>query len=71
MRLEASERWLSVDEIAQHLGVSKESIYRWAETGKIPASKVGRQWRFKVSDVDNWVRAGQADEQNLAKDREI
>ncbi len=69
--MEASERWLSVDEISAYLGVSKESIYRWVETGKMPASKVGRQWRFKASDVDKWVRDGQADEQNLAKDREL
>ncbi len=59
-----SERWLSVEEIAVHLGVSKESIYRWADVGKLPANKVGRQWRFKVSEVDAWVKAGQALEQN-------
>ncbi len=35
------ERWLSVEEIAFHLGVSKESIYRWAENGKMPAHKLG------------------------------
>ncbi|MBK8202616.1 MAG: helix-turn-helix domain-containing protein [Bdellovibrionales bacterium] len=69
--MEASERWLSVDEIAHHLGVSKESIYRWAEAGKIPANKVGRQWRFKVSEVDAWVKAGQAIEQNLTIDKEL
>lgn len=49
------ERWLSVDEIAFHLGVSKESIYRWAERGKMPAHKLGRQWKFKASEVDSWV----------------
>ena len=32
------------EEIAKHLGVSKETIYRWAEKSKIPAHKVGRQW---------------------------
>ncbi len=69
--MEASERWLSVDEISAYLGVSKESIYRWAESGKMPASKVGRQWRFKVSDVDKWVRDGHADEQNLTNGRDL
>lgn len=37
------ERWLSVEEISIHLGVSRETIYRWAEKRKIPAHKVGRQ----------------------------
>jgi excisionase family DNA binding protein len=54
------ERWYSVEEIAEHLGVSKETIYRWVEKGKIPASKVGRQWKFKVSEVDEWVKNGGA-----------
>ena len=55
-----AERWLSVEEIAKHLGVSKETIYRWVEKEKIPASKVGRQWKFKVSEVDEWVKNGGA-----------
>ena len=50
------ERWCSVDEIAKHLGVSKETIYRWLEKSKIPASKVGKLWKFKVTEIDNWVR---------------
>ena len=57
-----SERWLSVEEIAKHLGVSKETIYRWVEKGKIPSHKVGRQWKFKVSEVDEWVVSGGAKE---------
>lgn len=54
------ERWLSVEEIAKHLGVSKETIYRWVEKEKIPSHKVGRQWKFKVSEVDEWVKRGEA-----------
>ncbi len=56
------ERWLSVEEIAKHLGVSKETIYRWIEKKKIPAHKLGRQWKFKVSEVDKWVTSGGAEE---------
>lgn len=56
------ERWLSVEEIAKHLGVSKETIYRWVEKDKIPAHKVGRQWKFKISEVDSWVTSGGAKE---------
>jgi len=52
------ERWLSVEEIAAHLGVSKESIYRWTDKQKMPAHKVGRQWKFKISEVDSWIRSG-------------
>jgi excisionase family DNA binding protein len=56
------ERWLSVDEIANHLGVSKETVYRWLEKKEqdrgIPSHKIGRLWKFKASEVDQWVRDG-------------
>ena len=57
-----SERWLSVIEIAEHLGVSKETIYRWLEKGKIPSSRVGKLWKFKIAEVDKWVESGHAEE---------
>lgn len=53
-----TERWLSVDEIALHLGVSKETVYRWVEKQKIPAHKLGKLWKFQASEVDQWVRDG-------------
>lgn len=58
----AMDRWLSVEEIATHLGVSKESIYRWVEKGSIPAHRVGKLWKFSSSEVDNWVMSGGASE---------
>ncbi len=56
------ERWLSVDEIAAHLGVNPDTIYKWIERRKLPAHKVGRLWKFKASEVDEWVRLGKAAE---------
>jgi len=44
--------------VAAHLGVGKDSIYRWVEKRGLPARKVGRLLRFKLSEVDAWVRAG-------------
>jgi len=55
------ESWVSLDEIASHLGVSRDTIYRWIEHRDMPAHKVGRLWKFKKSQVDSWVEAGQAD----------
>lgn len=54
------EPWYSVEKIASHLGVSKETIYRWLEREKIPAHRVGKLWKFKPSEVDDWVRGGEA-----------
>ena len=57
-----SEAWVSIDAIAQHLDVSKDTVYRWIDQRNMPAHKVGRQWKFKISEVDQWVRAGNAGE---------
>ena len=54
------ERWLSVDEIAEHLGVNPDTVYKWIERKKLPAHKVGRLWKFQVSEVNEWVRVGKA-----------
>lgn len=58
-----NEPWISLDEISAHLGVSKDTIYRWIDRREMPAHKVGRLWKFKVSQVDTWVQAGNAGEQ--------
>ncbi len=58
----ANERWVGVEDVATHLGVAKDSIYRWIEERGLPAHRVGRLFRFKLSEVDNWVRAGSSGE---------
>jgi excisionase family DNA binding protein len=52
------DRWLSVDDIAAYLGVSKDTVYTWLTTKRMPGHKVGRFWKFKRDEVDEWVRAG-------------
>lgn len=57
-----TEKWMSVNEIAEHLGVAAITIYRWLEKRQIPAHRVGKQWRFNQSEVDAWVKSGDASE---------
>jgi len=52
--------WLSVEGIAEYLGVSKETIYRSIDRKKIPAHRIGKLWKFKPSEVDQWVISGGA-----------
>jgi len=42
------------------MGVSRDSVYRAIDNRGLPAHKIGRLWKFKVSEVDAWVRAGNA-----------
>lgn len=55
------ERWASVDEVAEHLNVKPDTVRTWAKTGYIPAKKIGKTWRFKLSEVDEWIATGQCD----------
>ena len=48
--------WLSADDIAVHLGVTKDTVYAWIAEKGMPAHRVGRLWRFQASEVDEWVR---------------
>ena len=59
------ERWLSVQEVAAHLGVSRETIYTWIKAKEMPAHRVGRHWKFKRTEVDDWVRRNGAADNEL------
>ena len=52
------EAWVDAEQVAAHLGVQKHSIYRWIDEKGFPANRVGRLLRFKLSEVDEWVRQG-------------
>lgn len=54
------ERWYSLEEIAEHIGVSQDTIHRWIRTKQMPAHKVGRLWKFDVDEVNDWVKSGKA-----------
>ena len=55
-----AEPWSSVDDVARHLGVAKDSVYRWIDRRNLPAHRIGRIWKFKLSEVDDWVHSGGA-----------
>ena len=48
-------RWMTLQEVAEYLQLSKDLIYRLAQSGRIPASKVGSRWRFRRERVDHWM----------------
>lgn len=56
------ESWVTGEQVSQHLDVVKVTVYRWRERKGLPAHKIGRLWKFQLSEVDEWVRAEGADE---------
>lgn len=59
-QIQPAEPWVSVDVVSAHIGVTKDSVYRWIDAKGLPAHRVGKLWKFKLSEVDDWVRAGGA-----------
>lgn len=55
-----TERWQSLEEIANHIGCSKDTIRTWIKKRTIPYHKVGRQFKFKISEVDEWIQSGKS-----------
>ncbi len=64
------EQWVTAEQVAHHLGVVKDTVYRWRERKGLPAHKIGRLWKFQLSEVDEWVRAGGADEETESEHAE-
>jgi excisionase family DNA binding protein len=49
------ETFLTTDEVLEYLQVNLRTVYRLIKAGKIPAVRVGRQWRFRKTDIDAWL----------------
>ncbi|MCD7724957.1 MAG: helix-turn-helix domain-containing protein [Clostridiales bacterium] len=55
------EKWISIDEAADYFGVKPATVRDWIRKGKdIPAHKIGKQWKFKYSELDEWVKSGKS-----------
>jgi len=50
-------KWLTIEELAEYLKMGRTKLYRMAQDGDIPASKVGNQWRFDRDEIDQWMKS--------------
>lgn len=55
-----AEKWAGLEETAEYLGVNKDTVRNWIKKNNMPAHKIGRQWKFKLSEVDEWVKSGKS-----------
>ncbi len=61
---------MTIDELAAYLKLSKSSLYQFARAGKVPGAKIGEQWRFQKSAIDEWMRTGTMPPQGYGKPRQ-
>lgn len=62
---------LTIEEVAKYLRVSDRTVYDWAQKGEIPAGKIGTVWRFKKSEIENWVNARLSSDSIKQQDSQI
>lgn len=56
-----NDKWISIEEAAEYLGVRSATIRDWIRKGKgVPAQKIGKQWKFKCSELDEWIKSGKS-----------
>ena len=57
-----TDKWISIDEAAEYLGIKPATVRDWIRKKKdIPAHKIGKLWKFKRSELDEWVKSGKSE----------
>lgn len=54
----AEEKWVNLADVAEHLSVSQDTIRNWLKSGKIPTYKAGKQYKFRLSEIDKMLEDG-------------
>lgn len=55
------DKWIGLDEAAEYLGIKSVTLRKWIKEEKeVPAHKIGRLWKFKCSELDDWVKSGKS-----------
>lgn len=54
------EKWVNLDDVAEYLSISRDTVRTWIKEGKLPVYRAGKRYKFKK--VDEWVRNGKISE---------
>ena len=54
----APEKWVNLEDIAVHLSLSEDTVRTWVKKERLPYYRAGKRYKFKISEVDEWVREG-------------
>ena len=54
------EKWIGLEEAAEYLGVKSVTLRKWIKEKKVPCHKIGKLWKFKKTEIDEWVESGRS-----------
>ena len=57
---ENNEKWIGIEEAAEYMDVTKDTVRNWIKKTEIPAHKIGKLWKFKKSELDAWIKSGRS-----------
>ena len=55
-----NEKWIGIEEAAEYMDVTKDTVRNWIKKTDIPAHKIGKLWKFKKSELDAWIKSGRS-----------
>ncbi len=55
--MDRTEKWVSMEDMCKHLSSSRDTIKKMIKTQELPAYKIDRKWKFKISEVDAWMHS--------------
>lgn len=56
------EKWVNLEDVAKHLSISQDTVRTWIKEEKLPYYRAGKRYKFKISEIDEWVREGKIQE---------
>ena len=54
------DKWIGLEEAAEYMDVTKDTVRNWIKKTDIPAHKIGKLWKFKKSELDAWIKSGRS-----------
>ncbi len=55
-----AEKWVNLEDVSAHVGLSKDTIRNYIKKEQIPYYRVGKQYKFKISEIDAWIESGKS-----------
>ncbi len=55
-----NDNWIGIEEAATYMGVTKDTVRNWIKRTDIPAHKIGKLWKFKRLELDDWIKSGKS-----------